>query len=96
MFLRLNSGLQTASALVKQHVVLGLVFVTTLQRTLTLIVADTQRIFRVELGGNAENVGRTLWGNLATATRLLLGGSGPRHRIADLLKACLPKKGLDP
>ena len=56
VLLRLHSGLQTASTLVEQGVVLGLMFVTTLLSALTLIEANAERVLRVELGGNAENI----------------------------------------
>ena len=98
VILSLYTSLETASTLVKQGVVLCLVFVTSTLLALTLVVANAQLIVGIELRGNTQDVGVPLWGRtvalppvvLLTVVAILA------HGVTQLLITGFPKKTFNP
>ena len=98
VILSLYTSLETASTLVKQGVVLCLVFVTSTLLALTLVVANTQLIVGVELCGNAQDVGVPRWGRTVALPPIVLlaGVAILAHGVTQLLITGFPKKTFNP
>ena len=98
LILSLYTSLETSSTLVEKSVVLCLVFVTSNLIALALVVANTQLVVRVKLGGDTQDIGVPLRGlTVALPSVILLPVVAIlAHGVTQLLITGFPKKTFNP